>query len=127
MTAFKIGVVGAAGRMGQMLVREVAATEGCLVAGGSERPGSPAVGRDVGELAGIEPLGVAIGEDADALFAAADAVLDFTAPAATVAHAELAAKHRKIHIIGTTGIDAARRRPPSPKPANRPPSCWRPT
>ena len=107
MTAFKIGVVGAAGRMGQMLVREVAASEGCLVAGGTERPGSPALGRDVGEVAGIAPVGVAIGEDADALFRAADAVLDFTAPAATLAHAKLAAKHRKIHIVGTTGIDRA--------------------
>lgn len=107
MTAFKIGVVGAAGRMGQMLVREVAATEGCLVAGGTERPGSPALGRDLGEVAGIAPVGVEIGADADALFRAADAVLDFTAPAASLAHARLAAKHRKIHVVGTTGLDAA--------------------
>jgi len=107
MTAFKIGVVGAAGRMGQMLVREVAATEGCLVAGGTERAGSPALGRDVGEAAGLAPLGVAIGDDADALFRTADAVLDFTAPAASLAHAKLAAKHRKIHVVGTTGIDRA--------------------
>jgi 4-hydroxy-tetrahydrodipicolinate reductase len=107
MTAFKIGVVGAAGRMGQMLVREVAATEGCLVAGGTERPGSPALGRDLGELAGLAPLGVAIGDDANALFRSADAVLDFTAPAASLAHAKLAAKHRKIHVVGTTGLDAA--------------------
>lgn len=105
MTVFKIGVVGAAGRMGQMLVREAAAAEGCLVAGGTERAGSPALGRDLGELAGIGPLGVAATDDADALFRAADAVLDFTAPAASLLHAKLAAKHRKIHVIGTTGID----------------------
>ena len=53
MSAFKIGVVGAAGRMGQMLTREIAAAEGCLVAGGTERAGSPALGRDLGELAGM--------------------------------------------------------------------------
>jgi len=105
MSAFKIGVVGAAGRMGQMLTREIAAAEGCLVAGGTERSGSPALGRDLGELAGLAPLGVSVGDDADALFRAADAVLDFTAPAATLAHAKLAAKHRKIHVIGTTGLD----------------------
>ena len=107
MSAFKIGVVGAAGRMGQMLTREIAAAEGCLVAGGTERAGSPALGRDLGELAGLAPLGVSVGDDADALFRAADAVLDFTAPAATLAHAKLAAKHHKIHVVGTTGIDDA--------------------
>lgn len=107
MTAFKIGVVGAAGRMGQMLVREAAAAEGCLVAGGTERAGSPALGRDLGELAGLAPLGAAVTADADALFRIADAVLDFTAPAASLAHARLAAKHRRIHVIGTTGIDQA--------------------
>jgi 4-hydroxy-tetrahydrodipicolinate reductase len=93
--------------MGQMLTREIAAAEGCLVAGGTERPGSPALGRDLGELAGLAPLGVSVGDDADGLFRTADAVLDFTAPAATLAHAKLAAKHRKIHVIGTTGIDKA--------------------
>jgi 4-hydroxy-tetrahydrodipicolinate reductase len=107
MSAFKIGVVGAAGRMGQMLTREIAGAEGCLVAGGTERSGSPALGRDLGELAGLAPLGVSVGEDADALFRTADAVLDFTAPAPTLAHAKLAAKHRKIHVIGTTGVDKA--------------------
>jgi 4-hydroxy-tetrahydrodipicolinate reductase len=104
---FAIGVVGAGGRMGQMLVAEIAATEGCRLAGATEQKGSKALGRDAGELAGIGTLGVAIAADADALFKAADAVIDFTAPAASVAHAALAAKHRKIHIIGTTGLDAA--------------------
>src|SRR5690606_30642758 len=44
-------------------------------------------------------------DDADALFARADAVLDFTAPKASLAHAKLAAKHRKAHVIGTTGMN----------------------
>jgi 4-hydroxy-tetrahydrodipicolinate reductase len=104
---FGIGVVGAGGRMGQMLVAEIAAAEGCRVAGATERAGSKALGRDAGELAGVGALGVAVGPDADALFAAADAVIDFTAPAASIAHAALAAKHKKIHIVGTTGLDAA--------------------
>ena len=102
-----IGVVGAGGRMGQMLVGEIAATADCRLAGATEQKGSPALGRDAGELAGVGTLGVAIGDDPDALFATADAVIDFTAPAASVAHAALAAKHKKIHVIGTTGLDAA--------------------
>lgn len=47
MTA-RIGIVGAAGRMGQMLVREVAATRGAALSGGTEAPGSAAIGRDPG-------------------------------------------------------------------------------
>src|SRR5690606_38065867 len=101
------GVVGAGGRMGQMLVAEVAAAEGCRLAGATERAGSAALGRDAGELAGIGALDVKIADDAAALFTASDAVIDFTAPAASLAHAELAARHKKIHVVGTTGLDAA--------------------
>ena len=92
--------------MGQMLVRAAAANERCLVVGGVERAGSSAIGRDVGALAGIDPLGVPVGSDAGDLFDAADAVLEFTSPSATLHHAELAAKHRKVHIVGTTGLEA---------------------
>ncbi len=104
MTAYRIGVVGAAGRMGQALLRMIAATEGCLPAGGTERRGSPAIGRDLGTLAGLDPLGVAVTDDADRLFGSCDAVLDFTAPAASAAHAAMAARHGKVHVVGTTGL-----------------------
>ena len=86
----KIAVVGAAGRMGQMLVRRIAATEGVTLAGASESPNSTAIGRDAGEVAGLDTLGVKIVGDSAAAIAAADAVIDFTVPAATVAHAAIA-------------------------------------
>jgi len=104
-TALKIGVIGCAGRMGQMLVRTVAANDRCLVVGGSEQPRSAAVGRDLGLVAGIDALGVSIIDDPGELFTQADAVLEFTSPAATVQHVEFAAKKKKIHIIGTTGFE----------------------
>ncbi|MBP2293843.1 4-hydroxy-tetrahydrodipicolinate reductase [Azospirillum rugosum] len=100
----KIGVVGCAGRMGQMLVREIAATPGCTLAGGTERVGGPALGKDIGTLAGIDPLGVTAIDDAATLFAEADAVIDFTSPDATVRHAALAAQSQTVLVIGTTGI-----------------------
>lgn len=103
----KIAVVGAAGRMGQMLVRRIAATEGVTLAGASESPGSSAIGRDAGEAAGLEPLGVKITADSAAAIAAADAVIDFTVPAATVAHAAIAAAKGVSMVIGTTGLDPA--------------------
>lgn len=104
MAVSKIGVVGAAGRMGQALVRTIAATQGCALAGGVEAKGSPAVGRDLGEVAGIGGVQLKIGDDPAPLFAAADAVLDFTAPAASVANAALAAQGKTVHVIGTTGL-----------------------
>jgi 4-hydroxy-tetrahydrodipicolinate reductase len=107
MTDCRIGVAGAAGRMGRMLLRLAATTPGFVLAGGVVRPGADGIGADLGRLAGLEPLGLTLGEDAEALFAASDAVVEFSAPAPSLAHAELAAATGKAHVIGTTGIDAA--------------------
>jgi 4-hydroxy-tetrahydrodipicolinate reductase len=101
----KIAVVGAAGRMGQMLIREIARTEGCTLAGASEARGSNAIGRDAGEVAGIEANRVKIVGDSAAAIGASDVVIDFTVPAATVAHATMAADRGVSLVIGTTGLD----------------------
>src|SRR5207248_97286 len=69
--------------------------------------GSPAVGRDLGEMAGLEPLGIAITDDPLPVFAAVDGVLDFTTPASTTAFAALSAQARIVHVIGTTGLSEA--------------------
>jgi 4-hydroxy-tetrahydrodipicolinate reductase len=103
----KIAIMGAAGRMGRTLIREVHETPGCEVAGGCERPGAPDIGADLGELAGIGRLGVSVTDNAIDLFLKADAVLDFTSPAASVEHAALAAQARIVHVIGTTGFSPA--------------------
>ena len=60
----KIGIVGCAGRMGRMVVSEVLAGAGCTLAGGTEQPGSAALGSDVAALAGGEPAGIGVGDDA---------------------------------------------------------------
>jgi 4-hydroxy-tetrahydrodipicolinate reductase len=103
----KIGIVGAGGRMGRMLVAEIKATEGAVLAGGIEPVGSALVGRDIGELAGIGAAGLKLGTDAGALFDAADVVLEFALPPASVTHAELAAAKKTALVIGTTGHDKA--------------------
>ena len=102
----KIGIAGCGGRMGRTLIAETLATEGAQLAGGIERAGDAVVGRDLGELAGRERLGVAASADADALFAAADVVIDFSAPAASARHARIADRLHKPMVIGTTGLDA---------------------
>jgi len=101
----KIGIVGIAGRMGQTLVREVARQTGAVLAGGTERAGSNMIGRDPMVLAGLEPSQLKIVEDPALLFAEADAVIDFTAPAAVAQHAALAAQAKTAYILGTTGLE----------------------
>ena len=96
-------VVGAAGRMGQALIRAIASVPGATVAAAIERKGSNEVGRDAGELAGVGSIGVKISDDPLPAFAKADGVLDFTAPAASVEFAGFAAQARIVHVIGTTG------------------------
>jgi 4-hydroxy-tetrahydrodipicolinate reductase len=104
--SMKLVVVGAAGRMGRTLVRAIHETPGAVVAGAVERKGSPFIGQDAGNLAGVGSLGVAICDDPLQAFAKADGVVDFTSPAATVEFAGYAAQARIAHIIGTTGCTA---------------------
>ena len=102
-----IVITGASGRMGQMLVRTVTASGKARLAGCVERAGHPWVGRDIGACMGGADLGVMVTDDALAAFARAQAVIDFTAPAATVEFSALAAQARAVHVIGTTGLEAA--------------------
>jgi 4-hydroxy-tetrahydrodipicolinate reductase len=102
----KIGIIGCAGRMGRTLIAEVAATEGAEFAASCERLGAQEIGADASALAGLAASGIKVGADAKAVFAASDAVIDFTAAVVAPVHAGLAAESGKILVIGTTGLDA---------------------
>jgi 4-hydroxy-tetrahydrodipicolinate reductase len=103
--AIRVGIAGCAGRMGQMLLKLLISAPGVLVVGGTERKGSHVLGRDLGALAGGEPLGIIISDNPEPLFEQSDVVVDFTSPAATAQHATIAAKTGTAHVIGTTGLD----------------------
>jgi 4-hydroxy-tetrahydrodipicolinate reductase len=91
--------------MGRALVAEAVAA-GLRLTGGTAN--APILrDADLGLAAGLDPLGVAIGHDPESLFAAADVVIDFTAPEATLRHAALAGRTGKALIIGTTGLSPA--------------------
>ncbi len=116
MADLKVAIAGAGGRMGAANIRAVvaangtrlhAALSGLTLHSAFDRGGMEAVGKDAGTYAGIEALGVIITDDIDKAMAGADAVIDFTTPAATVALSERAAKSGLIHIIGTTGLSTA--------------------
>ncbi len=106
MADMRLIVVGAAGRMGRTLVRLIAETPGVTLAGAIERNGAAELGADSGTLAGLPANGIAVTDDALPIFAKAEGVIDFTAPAATVSYAELAAQARIVHVIGTTGLSS---------------------
>jgi 4-hydroxy-tetrahydrodipicolinate reductase len=100
----RIAITGASGRMGQMLITQVVASDRMTLSGAIERAGHPWIGRDVGEAMGGAGLGVIVTADAQAAIKGADAVIDFTAPEATVVFAGFAAKAGIVHVIGTTGM-----------------------
>lgn len=100
-------VTGASGRMGQMLIRTVLESDKARLVGAVEREGHDWVGRDLGEAMGGPALGLEVTDDPLEVFAKAQAILDFTAPAATVKFAGIAAQARAVHVIGTTGLSKA--------------------
>ncbi len=104
MADLNIVVTGAGGRMGAAIVRAVVAQDGLEVHAALERSGSDALGKDAGVVAGLPPLGIKVGDDFEQALAGADAVVDFSAPSASVTLAQEAAKHSLIHVIGTTGF-----------------------
>ena len=102
-TDMKLVVVGAAGRMGQTLIRTIHAMAGATLFAAIGRPGSAYIGRDAGEIAGLGPTGVLISDKPLEAFVEAEGVLDFTSPACSVEFAGLSAQARIVHVIGTTG------------------------
>lgn len=106
MSVIRLAIAGAAGRMGRMLIEAALKEEGVAIGAAFDRPGSPCIGRDAGELLGVS-CGVTIVDDARAAIAAADCVIDFTRPDGTLAHLALARELGKAMVIGTTGFDAA--------------------
>ena len=106
VTEVAIGVAGVSGRMGRMLVREICTTSGVRLAAASEAPEHDCIGGDTGEIVGLDPLGITVSEDVTCLFGSSQAVIDFTTPEATLAHAVVAAETGTVHVIGTTGFSS---------------------
>lgn len=107
MADLNVVITGASGRMGLTCIKTVMATNGLRLHAAIDRSDAPAIGMDAGVLAGLPPLDIAIGDNIAEALEGADAVIDFTAPAATVAMAAHVAERGIAHIIGTTGCSDA--------------------
>lgn len=100
----KVGILGAAGRMGRTLIEAIQAYDGLTLSVAVDVPGSSLIGADAGELIGGPKLGVAITDSLDKAVLDADVFIDFTVPEATVAHLKLCREAGKKLVVGTTGL-----------------------
>ncbi|MEP5763511.1 MAG: 4-hydroxy-tetrahydrodipicolinate reductase [Halieaceae bacterium] len=104
--SLRIGITGAAGRMGRSLIEAIDAADGLQLTAALERPDSSLVGSDAGELAGLGALGVAVAGNIEDLVGSIDVLIDFSVPAATLANLDACTAAGCKMIIGTTGFSA---------------------
>lgn len=105
----RIAVTGAAGRMGRHLI-EAVVNSGNTLGAAIVLPDDPMLGVDAGSLAGLaKPLGLTTVSSLAAAINDFDVLIDFTAPAATMANVALCRAHGKKIVIGTTGLSAAQK------------------
>jgi 4-hydroxy-tetrahydrodipicolinate reductase len=107
MAEVRAALVGACGKMGQMIVRRINATEGMKVSAAFDLVN---VGKDIGEICGLGKLDVPVSDPKDLEKVLketnTDVLLDFTVAPATAVNAPVAAKAGVNLIIGTTGLSA---------------------
>jgi 4-hydroxy-tetrahydrodipicolinate reductase len=102
----RIAINGAGGRMGRALIEACRDDVTAKLAAAVERPDSSLVGIDAGEMAGLGRLGVPVGGGLETLGDGFDVLIDFTAPAVTMASLAHCREYGKRLVIGTTGLDA---------------------
>lgn len=102
----RIAVVGANGRMGLCLIKAAVAAEKTALVVAVARAGSHAVGKDIGELAGIGSLGLTVVDDLASVVDQFDVLIDFTRPDVSMDYIELCRQAGKKIVIGTTGYSA---------------------
>lgn len=99
-------VTGACGKMGATLARLIYSSWDIKLAGATEAPGHPNLGKDIGEVIGLGTTAIAIESDLAKIIEQGDVLIDFTAPEATVKNLEIAVLFQKPMVIGTTGFSA---------------------
>ncbi len=102
----KVAVFGANGRMGRAVTRVVSASADAELVGACTEAGNETVGQDVGELAGLGQLGIAITGSPEEALANADVAIDFTLPAAVPGNLAACVATDTRLVMGTTGLTA---------------------
>lgn len=102
----RVAIAGSGGRMGQTLVATILAQQDIKLTAALEVAGSALLSHDAGGPLG-QATGVMVGSDVAAALRQADVLIDFTRPAATVAHVNACAEAGVGAVIGTTGLSEA--------------------
>jgi 4-hydroxy-tetrahydrodipicolinate reductase len=97
-----IGINGACGRMGQRLVALALEDQELTLGAALEAPGHPQQGRDIGEVCGLGPLGVAVSSDVPRSVHL-NALVDFSQPEGTMTVLPLCLERRIPLVVATTG------------------------
>ena len=105
MSDIKVGICGAAGRMGRTLIKEVTLDETLQLAAALENSKHTDIGKDSGIVAGIQKSGVIISDDQNNFFSTADAVIDFSLANTTISNIKKASENGCCYVLGTTGLD----------------------
>lgn len=100
-----VGVIGAGGRMGRMLIEAIQDNPQTTLIAAIERQGSSLVGADAGEVAAVGRLDVKIVDDLQSVINKIDVLIDFSLPAATEQNMQVCAEHNVAMVIGTTGFN----------------------
>ena len=100
----KIGLFGAAGHMGKILIKAIHESDKCTLAGGCERPGSSDLGKDLGTPAGLLPIGIEVTDDVGAVCEESDVVIDYSAASATMSLIPTAVEKQTPLMVATTGF-----------------------
>lgn len=102
-------VIGAMGRMGQLICKIISASESFVLAGATESPGSTFLGKSLRETTGLPEDGVRLVAAPEDISRPFDVVIDFTFPEVSLHTARFAHRAGKPAVIGTTGFSAEQR------------------
>ena len=105
----RVGIAGAAGRMGRTLVQAVHEDRALKLTGALEAPGNILLGNDAGEIAGIGPSGVRLVDDPQQVARACDVLIDFTLPQPCLVNLDACVAAGTRAVVGTTGFSASQR------------------
>jgi 4-hydroxy-tetrahydrodipicolinate reductase len=104
----QVAVAGASGRMGQMLIEAIRASDDCRLAGALDVASSPSIGNDAAAFLG-HASGVPVTADIPAGLEHAEVLIDFTRPEGTLAHLQACRERGVKMVIGTTGFSEAQK------------------
>ena len=100
----RVGICGAAGRMGKTILEVCNDINGVEIGAAIEHVESPMIGMDAGEQAGLGKLGISIAENIESVADQFDVLIDFTFAASVPSNVEQCVAAGNNMVIGTTGL-----------------------